>query len=83
MEMVAEFEDVGEGDGGHAEEDVLDVDDEEGCSHDARQLDGRGMGTYRAEYYSLLKQYCLLVLHLLQNKWRFLGGLNPIPNFYV
>ena len=35
IEMVAESEDVGQGTGRHAEEDVLDVDDEEGCSHDA------------------------------------------------
>ena len=41
FEMVAEFEDVGKGDGGHAEEDVLHVDDKEGCSHDIQKLDER------------------------------------------
>lgn len=50
MEMVAEFKDVGEGGGGHAEEDVLHVDDEEGCSHDAQKLDEREMRTCRANY---------------------------------
>ena len=50
MEMVAEFEDVREGDGGHAEEDVLHIDDEEGCSHDAQKLDERETRTCRAKY---------------------------------
>ena len=50
VEVVAEVEDVGEGEGGHAEEDVLDVDDEESCGHDARELDGRGWRTCRVEY---------------------------------
>ena len=48
-EMVAESEDVGEGDGRHAEEDVLHVDDEEGCSHDAQELDGETR-TYIVDY---------------------------------
>ena len=50
VEMVTEFKDVGEGGGGHAEEDVLDVDDEEGCSHDALKLDEGETGTCRANY---------------------------------
>lgn len=33
FEVVAKFEDVGESGGGHVEEDVLHVDDEEDCSH--------------------------------------------------
>ena len=49
-EMVAESKDVGKGGGGHAEEDVLQVDDEEGCSHDAQELDERETRTCRREY---------------------------------
>ena len=41
LEVGAEFEDVGEGGGGHVEEDVLHVDDEEDCGHgfQNRQVD--------------------------------------------
>lgn len=45
LEVVAEFEDVGKGEGGHVEEDVLHVDDEEGCSHVAQVLEERDRGT--------------------------------------
>lgn len=33
FDMGAEVEDIGEGGGGHVEEDVLHVDDDEGCGH--------------------------------------------------
>lgn len=36
LEVGAEVEDVREGGGGHVEEDVLHVDDEQGCGHDAQ-----------------------------------------------
>ena len=55
-EMVAESKDVGEDGGGHAEEDVLHVDDEEGCSHDAQVLDERETRTCRAMY-----SFCTIV----------------------
>lgn len=44
LEVGAEGEDVGEGGGGHVEEEVLHVDDEEGCGHDVWEWLGRWIG---------------------------------------
>lgn len=41
LEVGAEGEDVGEGGGGHVEEEVLHVDDEEGCGHDDEEWTSR------------------------------------------